>query len=91
MAFVPEHFISEDAARAKLIELREKEIKRTFPNAKANAGLLRKTLLDRLIDEAVEDEEDFERLIPREVRVATDPDQIAAYLSPIVQILAKIR
>lgn len=91
MAFVPERGISEDVARARLIELRETEIKPTFPNAKSTAGILRKTLLERLIDEAVESEEDFERLIPREVRVATDPDQIAAYLTPIVRILSKIR
>lgn len=91
MAFIPEQHIDEDAARSLLIELRETEIKRSFPRAKATAGILRKTLLDRLIDEAVETEDDFEKIIPKDVRAATDADQIAAYLPAIVQILAKIR
>lgn len=90
-AYVPTQSINEDAARQLLVRLREEEIKVTFPNTPPTAGVLRKSLLERLIDEAVESEADFVRLIPREVRTATDKDQIEAYLPPIVAILARIR
>lgn len=91
LAYVPDRPISDETARTILVNLRETEIKLTFPDAKSTAGILRKTFLDRLIDEAVESRADFERLIPREVRMATDTDQVDAYLEAIVHVLAKIR
>jgi hypothetical protein len=89
--FIPNGPVSETMARQILIRLREEEIRPNFPEANRTACILRKSVLDRLIDEAIETPDDFREQIPLESQAATDPDQLEAYLNPILAILSKIQ
>ena len=89
-SFIPPQEISEKIAREILHYLRDTEIKSTFPNVPANRSLLRKAMLDRLIEDPIETEGDFFDLIPLDMISGTDKDQISAYLGTVLQILKQI-
>ena len=90
-SFIPPQEISEKIAREILHYLRDTEIKSTFPSAPANRSLLRKAMIDKLIEDPIETEEDFFNLMSPEMISGTHKDQISAYLSTILKILKQIK
>lgn len=91
MAYVPATMVSVDEASRILIRLRDDEIKPSFPGVQPEHGILRRTMLNAFLDEGVASLEDYEELIPADSRRATDSRHAAAYLQPILAILAKVK
>jgi very-short-patch-repair endonuclease len=75
-----------DSLRQQLIDLRETEIKVTFPDSPEN-GLLRKRLLDEFVARRPRSKEDWFRMFSMELRANTDSRQIARYLDRIFEII----
>ena len=72
--------------RQQLIELREKEIKPSFPDALAESGLLRQVLLDEFVRRRPRTKEDWFRF-PYDLRSQTDSKQVGQYLSRVLDII----
>ena len=74
--------------RHQLTDLREKEIKPSFPDACEERGLLREILLDEFVRRRPRTKEDWFRLIPYDLRSQTDSKQVGQYLGRVLDIIA---
>ncbi|GAA4019231.1 hypothetical protein GCM10022280_18740 [Sphingomonas swuensis] len=90
-AFVPQTNVSPGEARQILVRLRDDEIKPAFPGVPPSFGILRRAMLQSLLEEGVATLEDYSRLIPEDLRSATNEKHVSAYLDSIIAILAKIQ
>ncbi|PNP99534.1 hypothetical protein A8G00_04990 [Sphingobium sp. SA916] len=88
LAFVPAGMIDTDEAYRLLVQLRDKEIKRTFPDVRPEFGILRRSMLQALLDSGVASKADYDELIPVELKRMTDRGQIETYLDPLLKILS---
>lgn len=86
-AMVPTTRLEVDEATQLLIRLRDEEIKQTFPAVPPQHGILRRRMLQALLDEGVLTQEDYRSRIPADLRRTTDPQHTEAYLDPILAIL----
>src|SRR5262249_40108066 len=68
--------ITRDEARRLLIDLRERVIQRAFPDADRAKGLLRRGLLEILLDELPTTKEEWIACIPADEREDTDRRQL---------------
>lgn len=89
-AYVPDHTIDVDEAYRLLVRLRDTEIKRAFPDVRPEHGILRRTMLQALLDTGVASIEDYEELIPAELKRMTDRRQAEVYLDPLIEILSRV-
>lgn len=87
----PKPGLSIDEAREELIRLRELDIKQRFANADPAKGLLRKSMLDKLLSVRPRTPEAFRATIPLYLRDSTDSRQVAEYLEKVLEILSEIR
>jgi very-short-patch-repair endonuclease len=76
-----------ESLRRRLIDLREDEIKVTFPDSPAEAGLLREALLDEFTGSRPTTQGDWFRLVSHELRSATDPKQVGLFLPRVLAII----
>lgn len=81
--------LSQDQARAELIDLRENTIKATFPEADPARGLLRKSMLDELLRKRPKDSGEFLAKIPIELRQNTDAEQLKKFGEAVFEILER--
>lgn len=88
LAFVPAGMIDTDEAYRLLVQLRDKEIKRTFPDVRPEFGILRRSMLQALLDSGVASKAEYDELIPVELKRMTDRGQIETYLDPLLKILS---
>jgi very-short-patch-repair endonuclease len=78
-----------ESLRQRLIDFRESTLRPAFRDARAEAGLLRKTLLDKFVAERPKTRDEWFRLIPHDLRDRTDSQQIAQYLPAVLGIIAE--
>lgn len=90
LAFVPTGMIDVDEAHRLLIRLRDVEIKRSFPDVRPEHGILRRTMLQALLDTGVASREDYDELIPTDLKRMTDRRQVEVYLDPLIEILSRV-
>lgn len=90
LAFVPAGMIDVDEAHRLLIKLRDVEIKRFFPDVRPEHGILRRTMLQTLLDTGVASREEYDELIPADLKRMTDRRQVEVYLNPVIEILARV-
>ncbi len=90
LAFVPTGTIDVDEAHRLLIRLRDVEIKHSFPDVRPEHGILRHTMLQALLDTGVASREDYDELIPADLKRMTDRRQVEVYLDPLVEILSRV-
>ncbi|TCP37572.1 hypothetical protein [Sphingomonas sp. BK235] len=90
LAFVPTGMIDVEEAHRLLIRLRDVEIKRFFPDVRPEHGILRRTMLQALLDTGVASHEEYDELIPADLKRITDRRQVAVYLDPIIEILSRV-
>jgi very-short-patch-repair endonuclease len=76
-----------DTLRQRLMDLRESEIRRAFPNAEAEKCVLRPALLDEFVRRTPRSRDDWCRLIAPEMRSGTDPKQVGKFLPRILEII----
>ncbi|WP_139111440.1 hypothetical protein [Sphingobium sp. Ndbn-10] len=88
LAFVPAGMIDTDEAYRLLVQLRDKEIKLTFPDVRPEFGILRRSMLQALLDSGVASKAEYDDLIPVELKRMTDRGQIETYLDPLLKILS---
>ncbi|PWG03512.1 hypothetical protein [Sphingosinicella humi] len=89
-AFVPTSQVTADEARQILIRLRDEEMKPSFPLVSPTMGILRRAMMQSLLEEGVSSREEYARLVPADLRAATDKTHVAAYLDVILAILARL-
>jgi len=82
--------MSRREARDVLIRLREDTIKPTMPEVPPEKGLLRKVMLEALLDHLPQDETEFRDMIPLRLREATDADQFATFSKVVFRILRQV-
>ena len=82
--------ISVDQARARLIDLREREMRTLFPQADPTTGLLRKSMLDELLKKRPTDMDEFRDRIRLDLRQNTDGAQVKQFGGRVFDILAEI-
>jgi hypothetical protein len=87
-AYVPLRMVEVDEAYQILIRLRDTEIKPTFPGVRPEHGILRRKMLQAMLDLGVASQEDYDKLIPSELKRMTERRQVEIYLEPILKILA---
>jgi hypothetical protein len=90
LSFVPSNIIDVDEAYRLLVRLRDTEIKQSFPNVRPEHGILRRTMLQALLDSGVASREDYDELIPSDLKRTTNPLQVEAYLDPLLEILSRV-
>ncbi len=90
LAFVPTGMIDVDEAHRLLIKLRDVEIKRFFPDVRPEHGILRRTMLQTLLDTGVASREEYDELIPADLKRMTDRRQLEVYLDPVIEILSRV-
>lgn len=90
LAFVPDGMIDVDEAFRLLVRLRDTEIKKMFPEVRPEHGLLRRTMLQTLLDTGVSSREDYDELIPEDLKRGTDRHQLEIYLDPLLAILSHV-
>ena len=76
-----------DVARRALIDLREQEIKPSYPDTDPARGLLRKSMIDEILQKKPKNEEEFRGRIRQELREATDGEQIKRYIGKVFEII----
>ena len=74
--------------RQQLIDLRENEIKPSFPDSPPESGLLRQLLLDEFVRRRPRTKEDWFKLISYDLRSQTDSKQVGQYLGRLLDIIA---
>lgn len=79
-----------DMARTALIDLREREIKPSYPNTDPSKGLLRKSMIDELLRVKPTTESEFRARVQRDLREATDGDQFQNYIAKVFDIIDKL-
>jgi very-short-patch-repair endonuclease len=77
-----------ESLRQRLEELRDREIKATFPDSPPDAGLLRPSLLEEFLDKRPETRDEWFRKIPQHLRTTVDSKQVSQYLDRILHIIA---
>jgi hypothetical protein len=82
--------ISVDRARQQLIRLREGSLQRHFRDSPRNQGLLRRSMLEALLNSRPSSKEQFQRDIPESLRLNTDPQQIEEFLDYVLAIIKQI-
>jgi very-short-patch-repair endonuclease len=93
LSFDPEYRKEKEAARnvaslrQKLIDLRDREINVSFPDASPDHCLLRKAVLEELIRKMPRSREDWFRMIPGEMRSNTDSKQVGQFLGRVLDII----
>jgi hypothetical protein len=90
LAFVPTGMIDVDEAHRLLTRLRDVEIKRSFPDVRPEHGILRRTMLQALLDTGVASREDYDELIPADLKRMTDRRQVEVYLDPLIKFLSRV-
>jgi very-short-patch-repair endonuclease len=73
--------------RQRLIDLRELEIKPTFPDSLPEKGLLRKILLDEFVKKRPTSKEEWFRLIPQDLRSGTESEQVGKFLTRVLYLI----
>src|SRR5262249_17404088 len=73
--------------RQRLIDLRDTEIPRSFPDSPPQACLLRDSVLDELVRRRPRTKEDWFRLVSYQQRTETDPRQVGEYLARVLEII----
>ncbi len=82
--------LSVEEARDQLIQLREQEIKPRFPSIDPARGLLRKSMLDRMLLMRPTNDHEFRAMIPQSFRVETDAVHVREFLPKVFEIIAEI-
>jgi len=77
--------------RRRLIELREKEIRRVFPDADPARSLLRDAMIDELVRTMSIDRNQWFERIPFRLRDSTAPDQVGRFLERVLEIIRDCR
>jgi very-short-patch-repair endonuclease len=78
-----------ESLRQRLIDLRELEIKPSFPETPPEKGLLRKALLEEFIQKRPKTKDDWFRRISQDLRSSVDPKQVGQYLDRVLAIIAE--
>jgi hypothetical protein len=74
--------------RAKLIALRNEEVKPTFGNGGAGGGLLDDDMIDEFVTKQPQTRADWFRRIPSAMRSRVDSKQVSKYLDRVLAIVA---
>ena len=82
--------ISVDRARQQLIRLREGSLQRNFRDSPRDQGLLRRSMLEALLNSRPTTKEQFQMDIPQSLRLNTDPQQIEGFLEYVLAIIKQI-
>jgi very-short-patch-repair endonuclease len=82
--------MTSDQARAELIDLRESEINPMFPDVDRSRGFLRKSMLDELVRARPTTLNEFQSKVRRELREATDGQQLQRFKDQVFEILDQI-
>jgi hypothetical protein len=75
--------------RDRLIDFRENILKREFPNSDPKKGLLRDALLSEFVKHRPPNREEWFRIIPAQLRTATEGKQIAQFLNSVLAIIGE--
>jgi hypothetical protein len=78
-----------EEARKQLIDLRENVIKREFPDSAPEMGLLRKNMIDFLLEKLPINRKEWLAYIPLSLRENTDGRQMK-YLDQVFEILESV-
>ena len=81
--------ITREEARRLLVDMREKTIARDFPDSDRTKGLLRKGLLELLLDELPKDIDEWTACIPEDERQTIDRRHLR-YLDKVFDILRRV-
>ena len=82
--------ISVDRARQQLIRLREGSLRRRFRDSPRDQGLLRRSMLEALLNSRPSSKEQFQMDIAQSLRLNTDPQQIDEFLDYVLAIINQI-
>lgn len=82
-------FLSVEEARKQLIDLRENVIKREFPDLAPERGLLRKNMIDFLLEKRPTNRKEWLACIPLSLRENTDGRQMK-YIDQVFEILESV-
>jgi len=82
--------ISLEEARRALIELREREIRSTFPNSDRSHGLLRNRMIEVFLRFKPTTQDEFLSKIPHNLRSNTDGEEAKVFLGKVFEILEQI-
>jgi len=72
----------------QLVDLRDQEIKTSFPDSAPESGLLRKALLDEFVRRRPRTKSEWFQLISYDLRSQTDSKQVGQYLDRVLGIIA---
>ncbi len=73
--------------RQQLIDLRDGEIKRSFPDSSPEHCLLRQAVLDELVRRRPRTKEEWFRMISHDLRSQTDSKQVGQFLGRVLDII----
>jgi len=76
-----------DSLRARLVDLRDKEILPAFPDIAPEKCLLRPELLEEFIARRPRSRDEWFRAFPLDVRSSTDSKQIGRFLDRVLEII----
>jgi len=79
-----------ESIRVRLVELREGEIGRAFPETPGGQCLLRDELLDLFVEKRPTTREDWFRVVPYELRAATEAAQVGQFLDRVLGIIREL-
>ncbi len=85
-----ERRMSRGEARQVLIRLREETIKTAMPEVPPERGLLRKLMLESLLEHLPTDETEFRDMIPLKLREATDAEQFSTFGRVVFKVLRQV-
>ena len=85
-----ERRMSRSEARDVLIRLREDTIKPSMPEVPPERGLLRKVMLETLLEHLPQDETEFRDMIPLKLREGTDSEQFSTFGKIVFRILRQV-
>lgn len=85
-----ERRMSRNEARGVLVRLREETIKTAMPEVPPEQGLLRKVMLEALLERLPTDETEFRDMIPLKLRDGTDPEQFATFAKVVFRVLRQV-
>lgn len=74
--------------RQQLVDVREQEIKASFPDAPSEIGLLRPLLLDEFVRRRPRTRNEWFQMIPYDLRSETDSKQVGQYLERVLAVIA---
>ncbi|MGE4053689.1 MAG: hypothetical protein AB7F99_02725, partial [Vicinamibacterales bacterium] len=73
--------------RQRLIDLRDSDNRRSFPDSPAEACLLRDSVLDELVRRRPRTKDDWFRVISYQQRTETDARQVGQYLAKVLEVI----